>query len=127
MPSTRPRIAIVDDDPGVVKALARLLSARSFEPYSYLSARDFLASLSQGMPDCLVVDLQMPTMTGLDLQQALGRAGIDIPTVVITADGDSPFKQECESAGAAAFLVKPFDQDALIAAITSAITNPAEC
>jgi FixJ family two-component response regulator len=123
MPSSRPSVAIVDDDPGVVKALARLLAACSFQPKTYVSAREFLASLSQDIPDCLVVDLQMPDMTGLDLQQELARAGIGIPTVVITAHDEPSARQQCESVGAAAFLVKPLDQSTLVAAITSAMAN----
>jgi FixJ family two-component response regulator len=121
MSGSRPSVAIVDDDPGVLKALARLIAARSFHPCTYKSARDFLESLSHSMPDCLVVDLQMPGMTGLDLQCELGRSGVKIPTVVITAHDEPEFRRQCEAAGAAAYLSKPLDQKALIAAITSAI------
>jgi FixJ family two-component response regulator len=115
------RIAIVDDDPGVRKALARLLSACSFHPQTYPSARLFLQSLSDGPPDCLVLDLQMPEMTGLELQNELARSGIKIPVVVITAHDERRIRQECESAGAIDFLCKPLNQRTLIAAINNAI------
>jgi len=118
------RIAIVDDDPGVLKALARLLSACSFHPKTYPSARLFLQSLSDDRPDCLVLDLQMPEMTGLELQNELARSGIRIPTVVITAHDDRGIRQQCQSAGAVDFLCKPLNQQRLIAAINNAIRAP---
>jgi FixJ family two-component response regulator len=121
MPYPGTRIAIVDDDPGVLKALARLLSACSFQPQTYPSARLFLQSLSDGTPDCLVLDLQMPEMTGLELQNELARSGIKIPVVVITAHDERRIRQECESAGAIDFLCKPLNQRTLIAAINNAI------
>src|SRR5207244_2960491 len=65
MARTLPRIVIVDDDPAVLKALARLLKARAFEARTYTSAREFLSALHEGLPECLIVDLQMPEMTGL--------------------------------------------------------------
>jgi FixJ family two-component response regulator len=117
------RIAIVDDDPGVLKSLARLLSACSFDPQTYPSARLFLQSLSAGTPDCLVLDLQMPDMTGLELQNELARSGISIPTIVITAHDERGIRQQCESAGAIHFLCKPLNQRTLIAAITHAIAT----
>lgn len=121
MPSLGTRIAIVDDDPGVLKALERLISAHSFQPTTYVSARLFLESLSDGLPDCLVLDLQMPEMTGLELQHELVRSGIKIPIVVITANDERGIRQQCESAGAVGFLCKPLDQRTLIAAIINAI------
>jgi FixJ family two-component response regulator len=123
MPSSGTRVAIVDDDPGVLKALARLLAACSFHPQTYASARDFLQSLPDGTPDCLVLDVQMPEMTGLELQNELARAGIRIPTVVMTPRDERGIRQECESAGAADFLCKPLNQHTLIAAITKAIAG----
>jgi len=115
------RVAIVDDDPGVLKALARLIAARSFRPEIYISAHDFLDSLSQAPPDCLVVDQEMPDMTGLELQHKLSRAGFKIPTIVITAHDGPELQQQCQSAGAVAYLLKPLDQGTLIAAIIWAI------
>jgi FixJ family two-component response regulator len=114
------RIAIVDDDASVRKALARLLSASSFDIETYGSARDFLASLETGQPDCLVVDLHMPDLTGFDLQRHLVRAGVEIPTIVITAYNEPGLRERCQSAGAAAFLLKPLDGSTLIGVINAA-------
>ena len=113
-------IAIVDDDPAVLKALKRLLSARSYHAETYESARQFLASLPGGLPQCLIVDLQMPEMTGLELQKHLAQSGIEIPTIVITAHDEAGARERCKSAGAVAFLLKPLHDITLIAAIDDA-------
>src|SRR6476620_6795388 len=73
-----PQIAVVDDDPAVLKALSRLLRSRSFHVHTYGSGQDFLASLANGLPECLIVDFQMPEMNGLELQQHLLSNGIKI-------------------------------------------------
>jgi FixJ family two-component response regulator len=114
------RIAIVDDDASVRKALARLLSASSFDIETYGSARDFLASLKTSKPDCLVVDLHMPELTGFDLHRQLARSGVQIPTIVITAYNEPGLRERCQSAGAAAFLLKPLDGSTLIGVINAA-------
>ena len=113
-------IAIVDDDPSVLKALARLLRTRAFEARTYTSAREFLSALHEGLPECLSVDLQMPDMTGLELQRHLTRRGLRIPTIVITAHNEAGARERCESAGASAFLSKPLQDTSLLAAIDSA-------
>jgi len=110
----------VDDDPSVLKGLARLLRARAFEVKTYTSARDFLAALPEGLPECLIVDLQMPEMTGLELYRHLTRSGVQIPTIVITAHNEAGARERCESAGAAAFLSKPLQDTSLLAAIDDA-------
>src|ERR1700721_2993027 len=102
-------IAIVDDDPSVLKALARLLGTRSFATRTYLSAPQFLAALPDALPDCLIADLQMPEMTGLELQLALTRRGVQIPTIIITAHDEADMRVRCRSAGAIAFLAKPIN------------------
>ena len=113
-------IAIVDDDPSVLKALARLLGTRSFATRTYLSAPQFLAALPDALPDCLIADLQMPEMTGLELQLALTRRGVQIPTIIITAHDEADMRVRCRSAGAIAFLAKPINDTSLFAAIDSA-------
>ncbi|HTF77369.1 MAG TPA: response regulator [Bradyrhizobium sp.] len=110
----------MDDDPSVLKGLARLLRARAFEVKTYTSARDFLAALPEGLPECLIVDLQMPEMTGLELYRHLTRSGVQIPTIVITAHNEAGARERCESAGAAAFLSKPLQDTSLLAAIDDA-------
>jgi FixJ family two-component response regulator len=117
MAQLRSWIAIVDDDPAVLKALARLLGARGLKVKTYTSARKFLSALHEGLPECLIVDLQMPDMTGLELQHYLRRSGVRIPTIVITAHNETGTRERCESAGAAAFLSKPLKGASLLAAI----------
>jgi FixJ family two-component response regulator len=120
-------IAIVDDDPSVLKALGRSLRVRAHQTRTYGSAQEFLASLPEGLPECLIVDIQMPEMTGLELHQHLTREGIRIPTIVITAYGDPIVRKRCESAGVAAFLSKPLQQGLLFAAIDAAIGAERGC
>jgi FixJ family two-component response regulator len=115
------RVALVDDDASVRKALARFLSASSFEITTFGSAREFLKSVKAATPECLVVDLQMPEITGLDLQRHLVRSGINIPTIVITAHCEPGLRERCQSAGASAFLVKPLDGKTLIEEINTAV------
>ena len=122
MAKTYPSIAIVDDDPSVLKALARLLSTRSFNSSTYLSGPQFLASLPEALPDCLIADLQMPEMTGLELQQNLLLKGIQIPTIIVTAYDEAGMRERCKSAGAIAYLSKPV-QDATLFAAIAAATN----
>jgi FixJ family two-component response regulator len=114
-------IAIVDDDPSVLKALRRLLRTRAFDARTYSSGQEFLAALPDSLPNCLIVDLQMPEMSGMELQQQLARKGIRIPTIVITAHGDAGVRERCVAAGAVAFLLKPLQDTALLAAIDKAI------
>jgi FixJ family two-component response regulator len=120
MAQASPWIAIVDDDLSVLKALARLLSTRGIGVRTYPSAGEFLNSLPEGQPECLIVDLQMPEMTGLELQRHLARAGIRIPTIVITAHNEGDMRELCESVGASAFLSKPLQDTTLLAAIDEA-------
>jgi FixJ family two-component response regulator len=117
MAEASPWIAIVDDDPSVLKALNRLLRTRAFDARTYESAQEFLAALPYGPPECLIVDLQMPEMSGLELLQHLRSRDIQVPTIVITAHGDIGVRERCESAGAVAFLLKPLQDTALFAAI----------
>lgn len=124
MANSPTRVALVDDDASVRKALARFLSASSFDITTYGSAREFLKSLKSDTPECLVVDLHMPEITGLDLQRHLMRAGTKIPTIVITAYNEPGLRELCQTAGAAAFLLKPLDGATLVKAI-NAVTRDA--
>jgi FixJ family two-component response regulator len=117
-------VAIVDDDPSVRRALARLIGAYSFEPRPYSSAREFLDSLNNGAPACLLVDLQMDDMTGLELLHRLAGLGLKIPTIVVTAQDEPGMRHRCSLAGATAFLVKPVTGDPLLEAIEAAIGAP---
>lgn len=119
------RVAVVDDELSVRKALARLLSAALFEPKIYSSAREFIDSLRDGKPECLIVDIHMPAFTGLDLQKYLKRANVRIPTIVITAFDDAEIRAQCMSSGAAAFLTKPLHGPTLLEAVTAATLTTA--
>jgi FixJ family two-component response regulator len=113
-------VAIVDDDASVRKALGRLLLAHRIKSRSYPSAQALLDTLPLDVPNCLIVDVEMPDMTGLDLQRELSNAGFRIPTIVITGNDDRRVAASAASLGAAAFLLKPLVSDALIAAVISA-------
>jgi FixJ family two-component response regulator len=124
MAETSRLIAVVDDDPSVLRALKRLLSACSYRAETYESARAFLDALGGGRPDCLIVDLHMPDMTGLELQRYLTRSQIDIPTIVITAHDEEGVRERCQSAGARALLTKPLQDQTLLDAIAKAGCAP---
>jgi FixJ family two-component response regulator len=114
------RVAIVDDDASVRKALMRLLQASSYTVDTFGSASEFHASLTERIPDCLIVDLEMPSTDGLELHTSLTRAGIALPTIVITAHDEPESRQRCRAAGTAAYLLKPMQKTELIAAIKAA-------
>jgi CheY-like chemotaxis protein len=98
----------------------RLLRASSYTVETFASASEFLASLNRRIPDCLIVDLQMPTMDGLELRISLTRAGIAIPTIFVTAYDEPGNRERCSAAGAAEYLLKPTQKAELIAAIRAA-------
>ena len=120
MKERSPVVFIVDDDEAVRSSLRLLLKSVGLVPSALGSAREFLAALPEGLPRCLIVDLQMPEMGGLDLLQHLTRNGIRIPTIVITAHNEVGVRERCQSAGAAAFLSKPLQDTSLFAAIADA-------
>jgi FixJ family two-component response regulator len=113
-------IAIVDDDMSVRRALARVLSAHSFEVEIFGSAREFVTSPRLRNFECLILDHHMPDVTGLKLQIHLRRIGVVIPTIIITAYNEIGLQDKCIAAGAASFLVKPLDSEILIDAINCA-------
>jgi FixJ family two-component response regulator len=117
------RIAIVDDDESVLRAMARLVGAYSFQVQTYPSGRAFLDSLKIGVPSCLIVDLHMNEMTGLELLHHLAGTGLRIPTIVVTADDEPGMRHRCKLAGAVAFLVKPAMGDPMLEAIRTAMVK----
>ena len=112
-------IAVVDDDPAVLRALSRLLRSHAFRVQSFGSGREFLAALPNGLPICLIVDLQMPEMNGLELQQHLVSHDIKIPTILISAHGDA--ESRSDEGTFVASLRKPLQEDILFSAIDKAI------
>jgi len=121
---TSPWIAIVDDDPAVLRALSRLLRSRAFRVTTYGSGEEFLAALPNGLPECLIVDFQMPEMNGLELQQHLICNGITVPTILITAHPDAAILPQPAQDTCVARLRKPLHDEALFSAINRAIGKP---
>ena len=113
-------VAIVDDDASMREALGRLLRVQGINSRKYPSARAFLEALHSHTPDCLIVDVKMPDMTGTELQCELLNYGVRIPTIVITASDDKSIPASAASLGAVAFFLKPVPRDALMTAINSA-------
>ena len=120
MAETSHWIAIVDNDPSVLKALSRLLRTHGCHAKTYESAQAFLEALPGGLPECLIVDWQMPEMSGVELLADLRRRAIRVPTIIISAYGDAGARQRCISAGALAFFSKPLQDTELLAAIDAA-------
>jgi FixJ family two-component response regulator len=114
-------IAVVDDEESVRKALVRVLRAAGFAARGFSSGAEFLKSWHFDRPDCLVLDLQMPGFSGMEVQQALKIAGAHFPVVIITAHDAPSLREECMRQGAVAYLCKPLDIRALVQAVTLAI------
>jgi len=118
-------VAVVDDEPAVRKGLLRFLSTADFEPRAYESAQDFLDHLASERPDCLIVDLQMSGISGLDLLAILRRTGAGLPVIIVTARDDPESYENCLELGAAACLCKPLDCDTLVNVIHSVVASQA--
>jgi FixJ family two-component response regulator len=114
-------IAIVDDDESVRSALQGLLKASDLPARTFASAEDFLESGEQGRAGCLITDLRMPGMSGLELQARLKAADCGIPIIFITAHGDEQAQRQALRAGAIAFITKPFDDEILLASVRAAL------
>ena len=107
-------VFVVDDDPSVRRAIGRLIGCAGLEVELFGSAQEFLASERPNIPSCLVLDIRLPGISGLNLQRQLAKANIHIPIIFITAHGDIPMTVRAMKAGALEFLTKPFrDQDLL--------------
>ena len=114
-------IAIVDDDLSVRRSLQRLIRSAGWNAESFASAQEFLARPGPGTPSCLVLDLRLPGLSGLDLQKRMAEIGLEIPIVFLTGHGDIPASVQAMKAGAVEFLTKPFDEEDLFQAIKEAI------
>lgn len=125
MPGAGQKIAVVDDDPSVRKALGRLLSIAHFDVETFGSARDFLRACRDHSFECLIADLHMPEATGLDLRRHLRRVQLDIPTIIITAYNEPNIQERCE-AEEADFLLKPIAERVLLDAVKSALSRGSE-
>jgi FixJ family two-component response regulator len=116
-----PTVCVVDDDPSVCKALSRLIKSAGFNVKTYGSAQKFLNDGHPKEPDLLILDVRMPGMNGLDLQNHLAASGRAIPILFITAHDNSMAETSAMAAGAAAFFQKPFDEKDLLGAIYKAL------
>src|SRR2546428_12485260 len=123
MNNARALIYVVDDDVSVREGLESLLRAAGFTVQTFSSAQEFLASARADVPSCLVLDVQLPGLSGLDLQQELAKADVQIPIIFLTGHGDIPTSVRAIKAGALAFLTKPFDDDELLNAIRDGIAQ----
>ena len=115
------QVAVVDDDASIRKAILRVLETSSYKVQAFESAGEFIDNLPRGIPECLITDLQMPKMTGLELQNHLIRSGVRIPTIIITAFDEPGVREKCTVAGAVAYLLKPIRKAVLMDAINKAI------
>lgn len=116
-PPCTPLVSIVDDDPSVRRALERLVEAAGYTVETFASAEEFLGSNSTGPTACLILDVHLNGMNGLDLKELLVARGSTVPVIFITAHDDAPTRARVDQSGAAAFLAKPFNRQALIGAI----------
>jgi FixJ family two-component response regulator len=117
----RPLVSVIDDDESVRESLPDLLKEFGFAVRAFSSAKEFLSSDSLGQTKCLVLDVVMPGMTGLDLQQELNRGGHEIPVIFITAQKDAAIREQAFRQGAVKFLYKPFSDTILLDALNAAI------
>jgi FixJ family two-component response regulator len=119
----RPLVAVVDDDESVRESLPDLLREFGFSARAFSSAEEFLRSDAARRSSCLVLDIAMPGMGGLGLQQELARRGLAIPIIFITAHKDEDVRTRALAQGAAAFLYKPFSDMALLEALRRAVPS----
>jgi len=121
LPPSDALIAVVDDDPSVRESLESLIRSAGFRVEAFASAQEFLARPLGDVPSCLVLDLQLPGLSGLDLQKQLAEVNLEIPIVFITGHGNVPASVQAMKAGALEFLTKPFAEEDLLRAIEQAI------
>jgi FixJ family two-component response regulator len=119
--AVRSVISVVDDDESVRESLPDLLRVSGFEAHAFSSAEEFLASDVVGQTGCLILDIAMPGMTGLDLHRELSLRREDIPIVFITAHGDETVRRRLLEGGAVECLLKPFSETALLDAVNAAL------
>jgi FixJ family two-component response regulator len=119
-------VFLVDDEPGMLKALTRLLEAEGFAVRAFTSAKTFLESYHAEALGCVVLDVAMPELDGLELQQRLTQSGVLLPIVFLTGHGDIPMSVRAVKAGALDFLTKPVKDADLLRAVRAALQRAAE-
>ena len=118
-------VAIVDDDDSMRSALQGLMKVQGLPARAYASAEEFLKSGQQSQTACLIADIRMPGMSGLELQSKLNAEHCKIPIIFITAHGDAKMRMQALRAGAVEFLAKPFDDEVLLGNVRAALKNGA--
>lgn len=118
--NSEPTVFLVDDEASVLKALSRLLRSAGLTVETFRSPLEFLQRRDLNVPGCLVLDVAMPDLNGLDLQQALAARGIELPVIFLTGKGDIPMSVQAMKQGAVDFLTKPTNDEDLLAAIRTA-------
>jgi FixJ family two-component response regulator len=123
MSHVTPVVFVVDDDVSVRESLEALIRQAGWRPETFASAQEFLAHSHGLAPSCLVLDVSLPDLNGLELQSRIAAGRIDMPIIFITGHGDVPMTVQAMKAGAIDFLTKPFSDDVLLAAIETAIAR----
>jgi FixJ family two-component response regulator len=123
MSDARPTVYVVDDDISVRESLESLISTAGWVPRTFASAQEFLNCPRASGPSCLVLDVHLPDLNGLELQERIADDRIDMPIIMITGYGDVPMTVRAMKAGAVEFLTKPFAEHALLSAIGDAIDS----
>jgi len=121
MPTVTPIVFIVDDDISVRESLELLIQTQGWRPETFASAAEFLARPRALVPTCLVLDISLPGLNGLELQKHIAAERTDMPIIFITGYGDVPKTVQAMKAGAAEFLTKPFDDEVLLGAVRQAL------
>ncbi|RWO38556.1 MAG: response regulator transcription factor [Mesorhizobium sp.] len=121
MPSERPVVFVVDDDISVRESLELLIGSAGWQPEVFESAMEFLAQPRMAVPNCLILDVNLPELNGLDLQQLIAAERTETPIIFVTGYGDIPTSVKAIKAGAAEFLTKPFREDVMLSAIEHAL------
>ena len=121
MPDATPVVFVVDDDVSVRESLELLIRCAGWQPETFASSQEFLARPRISVPSCLVLDVSLPGLNGLDLQGRVAVERPDMPIIFITGYGDVPMTVRAMKAGAVEFLTKPFNHDVLLSAIRQAI------
>ncbi|HEX9462343.1 MAG TPA: response regulator [Alphaproteobacteria bacterium] len=115
---------MVDDDDGIRRGLKALLTLHEFDVLTFGSAESFLAALPPDLTGCLLLDVRMPGMSGLELQREIRRRSVALPVIIITGHGDVPMAVAALKAGPVNFIEKPFDSDAILTAVNEALRVP---
>lgn len=116
-------VAVVDDDEAVRRALRRLVTSLSYQPLTFASGEAFLTSLAQSVPGCVLLDLHMPGLDGMDVLRRLQVTDIQVSAIVITGFDQDGMREKCLAAGASGYLVKPLDRSSVAAAIEASLAN----